>query len=152
MIANSARVVVADTDRTVLELLQIRLELAGYRVFVCRGGDELIDMTKVARPTAMVLDLNLSGLGASVVLDQLRRKNLLNFPFLLMGKNMTPESLQEALRLGARSCIVKPFSGADVVERVNWMMRTPPQGPAPILAPISASGPPPRRPSVYLDA
>jgi two-component system catabolic regulation response regulator CreB len=43
-----------------------------------------------------------------------------------MGKSMTPEGLQEVMRLGARSCMIKPFSGADLLERVNWMLRAPP--------------------------
>ena len=63
MTPNAARIVVADTDRTVLELLQIRLELTGYRVFVSREGDELIEIVRVARPAAMVLDFNLNGGG-----------------------------------------------------------------------------------------
>ncbi len=123
---SSGRIAIADTDRTVLELLQIRLELGGYRAYVSRDGAELLETVRIARPTAMVLDLNLNGGGAKAVLEQLRRKNQLTFPVLLMGRNMTPETLQEALQLGARSCIIKPFSGADVLERVNWMLRPPP--------------------------
>jgi DNA-binding response OmpR family regulator len=124
--SSGGRIAIADTDRTVLELLQIRLELAGYRAYVSRDSAELLETVRIARPTAMVLDFNLNGVGAKGVLEQLRRKNQLTFPVLLMGRNVTPESLQEAMQLGARSCIVKPFSGADVLERVNWMMRPPP--------------------------
>jgi DNA-binding response OmpR family regulator len=142
MTPNATRIVVADTDRTVLELLEIRLEIAGYRVFVSRDANDVIEVIQVARPAALVLDINLNGGGAKGVMETLRRKNLLTFPILLMGRKMTPESLQAVMRLGARACIIKPFSGSDVLERINWMLRSAPPPPPPADP----------RPVIYLDA
>jgi DNA-binding response OmpR family regulator len=123
---NAACIVVADTDRTVLELLQIRLEQGGYRVSVSRDSDELLDIVRAGPPAALIIDFNLNGLGAKGVLEHLRRRSQLTFPVLLMGDSMTPEGLQEVMRLGARSCMIKPFSGEDLLERVNWLLRGPP--------------------------
>jgi DNA-binding response OmpR family regulator len=131
MKTTASRIAVADTDRTVLELLQIRLELSGHRVYVSRDSAELMEAVKNARPNAMILDYNLQGAGAKGVMEELRRKSLLTFPVLLMGRNLTPENLQEIMQLGARSCIVKPFSGQDILERVSWLMR-----PAPAARPV----------------
>jgi DNA-binding response OmpR family regulator len=129
---NSIRVAVADTDRTVLELLQIRLELAGYQTFLSRSSSDLLELVRNIRPSVMLLDFNFNETGAKGVLEQLRRKNQLTFPFMVMGRKMTKDTLQEAMEMGAKACIIKPFSGADVVERVSWAMRPAPNPQRPV--------------------
>jgi two-component system catabolic regulation response regulator CreB len=125
MTGNGVRIAVADTDRTVLELLQIRLELAGYRAFVTRSCDELIEVTRTVRPAAVLSDVNLAGGGLNGVLEQLRRRALPPVRVLAMGPSLTPEALQEITQSGIRGYIVKPFSGTDLLERVNWLMKPP---------------------------
>ena len=46
------RVMVVDNDRTVLELLQIRLEVAGYRAYIVRGGRQALDLLLRSAATA----------------------------------------------------------------------------------------------------
>jgi two-component system catabolic regulation response regulator CreB len=123
---NGARIAVADTDRTVLELLQIRLELAGYRAFVSRDCNELVEVVRTVRPAALLVDVNLAGGGLNGVLEQLRRRAPFPIRVAAMGRNLTPEALQEITQSGVRACIIKPFSGTDLLERVSWLMKAPP--------------------------
>lgn len=123
MNGNGVRIAVADTDRTVLELLQIRLELAGYRAFVSRNCDELVEVTRTTHPAALLLDVNLAGGGLNGALEQLRRRALLTVRVLAMGPTLTPEALQEMTQSGVRAYMVKPFSGTDLLERVSWLMK-----------------------------
>ena len=66
------KVVVGDSDRTVLELLQIRLDLAGFHTCVARSGPPVLDTLKVIRPAAMVLDLGLPEIDGYEVLRRWR--------------------------------------------------------------------------------
>ena len=122
--ANGRRVVIADHDRTVLELLQIRLSLAGYDTHIERTGVAALQTIKRIRPAAVVLDLNLpelDGFGVLKALDP--RSEGLSSHILLTGRTIGMDQIQEAVRLGARDCIAKPFSGQDVVERVSRLFR-----------------------------
>lgn len=129
------RILICDVDRTVLELLQIRFDLAGCHTFVARNGTSALETIKTARPAAMLLELNLPDMDGFEVLRALNpRGEGIHFPVLVMGKKLGAEDIQRAVKLGARDCLVKPFSGADVLERVARQFRR--QTPAaPTLAP-----------------
>ena len=118
------RILICDVDRTVLELLQIRFDLAGCHTFVARTGASALETVKTARPAAMILELNLPEMDGFDVLRALNpRGEGIHFPVLVMGKKLSAEDIQRAVKLGARDCLTKPFSGADVLERVARQFR-----------------------------
>lgn len=118
------RIVVCDSDRTVLELLQIRLDLAGCHTFVARTGAVALETIRAMRPHALLLELNLPEMDGFEVLRTLNpRGEGIAFPVLVMGKKLAPADIQRAVGLGARDVLIKPFSGADVLERVARQFR-----------------------------
>lgn len=133
------RVVAADNDRTVLELLQIRLEVAGYFAHVARDGATALDKVRNVRPSAMILDANVDGDGYEILRTIRQRYADLHFPILMIGRDMKVEDVRKALSLGAQSCMIKPFSGADVIERVGRMLQGQNKPPPPLLQPKPAT-------------
>ena len=126
------KMLIADSDRTVLEMLQIRLDVAGYHTCAARTGPMVLELLQNFRPAVLVLDLNLPELDGFGVLETLtQRCNRLPVPTLVMGKALAAEDIQRAIQLGARDCMAKPFSGAHALERVARLLRkpTPPQRP-----------------------
>lgn len=120
------KVVIAESDRTVLELLQIRLDVAGYHTCVARTGRAALDILKTIRPAAMVLDLNLPDMDGFQVLHLMNpRAEKPQFPTLVVGRKLSIDDIKRAVDLGARDCMAKPFSGADVLERVSRMLKAP---------------------------
>lgn len=136
------KVMVAENDRTVLELLQIRLDVAGYDTCMARTGPMTLETLRTFRPAALVLDLNLPEMNGFEVLEQLNpHHQRLPFPTLIMARALGSEDIQRAIRLGARDCITKPFGAAEVLERVARMLRKPAPHPPPA---------PPKRESALL--
>jgi len=127
------RVMVVDNDRTVLELLQIRLEVAGYRAFIVRSGRQALDLAQQIRPAAMIVDANLGQSDGFEIVTTLRtRCPDLRFPILMTGRGLTVDDVRRALTCGAQNCIAKPFSGADAVERIARLLEAG-QRPTPVL-------------------
>jgi DNA-binding response OmpR family regulator len=130
------RVMVVDNDRTVLELMQIRLEVAGYRAYIVRGRPSL-DLVEQIRPAALIIDAHLGEADGLEVVSAIRaRYSELNFPILVTGRGLTAEDVRRALACGAQYCLAKPFSGADAVERIGRLLHAPhhPQPPRPVFA------------------
>lgn len=123
---NGHRILIADGDRAVLEMLQIRLDVAGYRVSVARSGPTAIEMTRSTRPHAVILDLNLPEQNGFEVLKALNPQGgRMAIPVLVMARKLSVEDIQQAVRLGARDALAKPFSGADFLDRVARLFRQP---------------------------
>ena len=137
--AQGQKIIVGDSDRTVLELLQIRLDTAGYHVCLARNGPAVLDTLRTVRPAVIILDAGLAEMSAFDILEGLRKRQEKLPPVLLTGRRLAPEDIKRGVGLGVRDCMLKPFSGADVVERVARLLRPP----APPKAPPPAPRPPP---------
>jgi len=117
------KVMVVDNDRTVLELLQIRLEVVGYHAQIQRTGGQALDLLKHTRPAAMILDAGLTDTDAFELLHTIRhRHDDQNFPILMTGRGLTVDDVRRALGYGAQNCMVKPYSGSEAVERIGRLI------------------------------
>jgi DNA-binding response OmpR family regulator len=131
---------IAENDRTVLELLQIRLSVAGYDTCMARTGTMALETLRNFRPAALVLDLNLPEMNGFEVLEAFNpRREKLAFPILILAKTLAAEDIQRAVKLGARDCMTKPFGAAEVLERVARMLRKPSSSAPPPASPPSRS-------------
>lgn len=138
MDGHGQRVMVVDNDRTVLELLQIRLEVVGYRAFIFRYGMQALELILQTRPAAMIVDAATGeGEGFEIVSAIRARCPELHFPILMTGKCLTADDVRRALACGAQNCLAKPFSGADAVERIGRLLHASHQTqlPRPVFAP-----------------
>ena len=118
------RIMVVDNDRTVLELLQIRLEVAGYRAFILRSGRQALELIQQIRPAGLIIDVHLGEADGLEIVSAIRaRYDDLHFPILVTGRNLTVDDVRRALAYGAQNCMAKPFSGADAVERIGRLLQ-----------------------------
>lgn len=80
-------VVVVDDDRESLERLERVFRSAGYNVVsLPRATDEMIGLSRVLEPTAIVLDLHVPGVGGLTTLQRLRSEaDLDHVPILILA-------------------------------------------------------------------
>jgi DNA-binding response OmpR family regulator len=45
------------------------------------------------------------------------------FPILLVGRALAADDVRQAVQMGVRDALAKPFSGAAVIERVGRMIK-----------------------------
>jgi DNA-binding response OmpR family regulator len=146
---SAARILVADSDRAVSEMLQIRLDVAGYHPLAARSGVGALEIIRNMRPAAFVLDLGIREMDAFDLLTILQKDHSRPLcPILLIGKRLGIEEIKRAATLGVRGCMVKPFSGADMLDRLAKMLKPAPHGAvgggrpgtAPVVRPTPPSG------------
>ncbi len=142
----AARVLIADSDRAVSEMLQIRLDVAGYHPLSARSGVGALEIIRNMRPAAFVLDLGIPEMDAFDLLTILQKdRSRPPCPTILIGKRLGIEEIKRAATLGVRTCMVKPFSGADLLERVAKILKPAPHGicerTSPPLAAVASPAP-----------
>lgn len=114
----SYRVLIVDHDRTTLEMAQIRLEVAGYTVFAARNGVAALDILEKEQIDGVVLERHLAAMASLQVLEALGSR----LPVLLVGRGLTDEDVEAAAGYGVCGGLMKPFSGADLLERVDRLL------------------------------
>jgi two-component system catabolic regulation response regulator CreB len=120
---------VADPERIVLEVVQTRLDAAGFTVSAFRDAAALCARLGAEQPMAIVVDVQLAHRDDWAVLAACRQFG--DVRILLTGRSFQADDLEAAHRLGVAACLPKPFSGADIVERTQALL-APSHEPAPL--------------------
>jgi DNA-binding response OmpR family regulator len=117
-------VLVVDDEPTIAEVVARYLERAGYGATVAADGPSAVEMALRHRPDLVVLDLMIPGLDGLEVMRRIRsgheRERM--GVILLTAKGEESDRIT-GLRLGADDYVVKPFSPAELVARVDAVLR-----------------------------
>jgi DNA-binding response OmpR family regulator len=116
-------VLVVDDEPTIAEVVARYLERAGYRARVAADGIEAIEAAANQRPDLVVLDLMLPRLDGLEVMRRLREQDRDHIAVILLTAKGEESDRVIGLRLGADDYVVKPFSPAELVARVDAVLR-----------------------------
>jgi len=118
------RILVVDDDPMILELLVTRLDLAGYQVAAARDGHEALKRIPDVQPHGMILDVNMPRLDGFGVLQHLKSTGrILTLPVMVLTARYQASDVQEAIRLGAKDFLAKPFKDNQLFMRVERLLR-----------------------------
>jgi len=137
-------VLVVDDEPTIAEVVARYLERAGYGATIASDGLSAIEAAGRNRPDLVVLDLMLPGIDGLEVMRRLRNQGRDRIAVILLTAKGEESDRVTGLRLGADDYMVKPFSPAELVARVDAVLRridTPQSQQAPIELPDMAIDP-----------
>src|SRR5690606_12229435 len=120
--ASSARILVVDDDRDILELLSKYLSVQGFAVREAASVREMQEATRREAFDLVVLDIMLpdgSGLEACM---QMRREGM-NTPVILLTAMEEEVDRIIGLEMGADDYMGKPFSPRELVARIKAVLR-----------------------------
>ena len=118
-----ASVLVVDDEPTIAEIVARYLERAGYSTRTAADGPEALALLSSMPPDLVVLDVMLPGLDGLEVMRRLHADGDRRTPVVLLTARGEEADRIAGLRLGADDYVVKPFSPAELVARVDAVLR-----------------------------
>ena len=120
----SARtVLVVDDEPTIVEVVGRYLERAGYEAYEAGDGPQALRVAAEHRPDLVVLDVMLPGIDGIEVMRQLRERPGPPIAVILLTARGEESDRLVGLRHGADDYVVKPFSPAELVARIDAVLR-----------------------------
>jgi two-component system, OmpR family, response regulator ResD len=116
-------VLVVDDEPTIAEVVARYLERAGYSARIAADGVEALEAVAKERPDLVVLDLMLPGIDGLEVMRRMREQDRERIATILLTAKGEESDRVVGLRLGADDYVVKPFSPAELVARVDAVLR-----------------------------
>jgi DNA-binding response OmpR family regulator len=116
-------VLVVDDEPTIAEVVCRYLERAGYATLVAGDGREALRLAEAGQPDLVVLDIMLPGIDGLEVMRRMRDRQGERSPIILLTAKGEPTDRVIGLRLGADDYVAKPFSPAELVARVDAVLR-----------------------------
>jgi DNA-binding response OmpR family regulator len=114
------RVLVVDDELFVGELLKEYLSIIGYEVTAVSNGEDALSAIQQAAPHIVILDIRMPGMGGMEVLKNIKAKNRTTGVIMLSAYG-DPETVNEALRLGADHYLQKPMNLKHLVETLTLL-------------------------------
>ncbi|HTT02653.1 MAG TPA: response regulator transcription factor [Steroidobacteraceae bacterium] len=115
------KVLIADDDRDLLELIGFALAQAGFLVVKAGDGPTAVRMFDAEGPDLVVLDINMPGASGFQVCEAIRARA--NTPVMMLTVRSEEEDLVKALELGADDYLTKPFSPRTLLARIKALLR-----------------------------
>jgi two-component system response regulator ResD len=116
-------VLVVDDEPVIADVVSRYLRRAGYETAVAGTGQQALGRAEAARPDVVVLDLMLPDIDGLEVMRRLRRADRGRGAIILLTARGEESDRIVGLRLGADDYVVKPFSPAELVARVDAVLR-----------------------------
>ncbi len=117
----SNRVLLIEDEPDVRTALRILLQRAGLETLEAATGRDGLRVFHTERPTAVILDVGLPDLDGWDVLERIR--DLSDTPVLMLTARGLESEKVRGLQAGADDYVTKPFGNAELVARVQALLR-----------------------------
>ena len=117
---NAHRILVAEDNPVMLDVIRFNLIRAGFEVVTARDGAEAIAHLEQQQFDIVLLDNQMPGLtGVEVCQSSVRSQNHANVPFIMCSAKALEMDEATVKQLELHSMIFKPFSPRDLVATVK---------------------------------
>lgn len=118
------RIVIADDDSTIINLVSMRLSMELFDVLSAESGPEALRLIRKSEPVAAILDVNMPGGDGLAALGALKGDSVTcRLPVMMLSGDRDPDTVMSAMSAGANDYMVKPFNPERFMERVNRLVQ-----------------------------
>ncbi len=118
------RILIADDEPDILEIVSYNLGKEGYEVYTAKDGNEAIERAKQLNPDLIILDVMMPKKTGVEVCSILRSQSLFQETLIIFLTAMSDEASHiKGLETGADDYVSKPISPKVLVSRVNALFR-----------------------------
>ncbi len=133
------RILVVEDDSAIRQGLVDALQFQGYQTYDIGRGDQGLEMARSVDCDLIVLDLVLPGGDGLDILREVRALRP-TLPVIILTALGKESQRIQGLRLGADDYVVKPFSVAELLARIETVLRRSPERPSDVREVVFPGG------------
>ncbi len=120
-----AKILIADDERDIRDLVAFALRFAGYEVIATSNGEEVLQAAQANPPDLILLDVRMPRMSGYEACRRLKEQPLTAaIPVVFLSAKGQEAEVYEGMQLGAVEYIVKPFSPDNLLQRVRAILET----------------------------
>ncbi|APF24636.1 response regulator transcription factor [Clostridium butyricum] len=119
-IHKTQKILIADDDAEILDILSILLSGDGYDITTASNGDEVVSLADESF-SLIVLDVNMPKLSGFLACSEIRKKTMAPILFLTARTQESDKAI--GFSAGGDDYLSKPFSNAEFLMRVKALIR-----------------------------
>lgn len=115
------KILVADDEREIADLVALYLKNEGYTVQCCYDGQSAWEIIQAWLPDLAVLDVMMPGMDGLELCQKIRSRY--TFPVIMLTAKVEDMDKINGLALGADDYVTKPFNPLELIARVKAQLR-----------------------------
>ena len=118
-----AKILIAEDERDIRDLIAFTLRFAGYEVFAAGNGEEAIELAPKVNPDLILMDVRMprmTGYEACKVIKS--NAELRDIPIVFLSAKWQESEIQQGLDAGAEEYLLKPFAPDQLTTRVKAIL------------------------------
>jgi len=124
MESKGKKILIADDEPDILEIIQYNLVREGYEVYTAKDGEEALEKAKSIRPDLIILDIMMPKKNGMEVCEILRAQPQFKDTLIIFLTALNDEGSHiKGLETGADDYVNKPISPKVLISRVNALFR-----------------------------
>lgn len=117
----SARVLVVDDEKSIVDIIKYNLKKEGYEVITAYDGEEAVKLNEENEPDLILLDIMMPKLDGYAACRKIREKY--DTPIIMLTARAEEVDKVLGLELGADDYVTKPFGTRELMARVKANLR-----------------------------
>jgi two-component system, OmpR family, response regulator MtrA len=118
-----ARIVVADDDEDIRDLVSFKLRQSGHEVTAVADGAAALAACRAERPELVLLDVMMPGMSGLDAAQALRRDpETSGLPIIMLTARAQDSDIEQGFEHGVDDYVTKPFSPRDLAARVTAVL------------------------------
>jgi DNA-binding response OmpR family regulator len=114
------KILIAEDDKDIRELIVLSLGFAGYQVISAADGQQAVDLTLEEEPDLILLDVRMPRLTGFEVLEQIKgHPEFADTPVVILSAKGQESEIEAGLELGALQYILKPFVPDELIDKIK---------------------------------
>jgi DNA-binding response OmpR family regulator len=118
-----AKILIAEDERDIRDLVAFTLRFAGHEVVTASNGEEAVQLAPRENPDLILMDVRMprmTGYDACRILKA--EPNLKDIPVVFLSAKGQESEIQTGLEVGAEEYLLKPFAPDQLTERVKAIL------------------------------
>ena len=118
-----AKILIAEDERDIRDLVAFTLRFAGHEVFAASNGEEAVEMAPKVYPDLILMDVRMprmTGYQACKIMKS--NPDLKDIPVVFLTARGQGSEIKEGLEAGAEEYLLKPFAPDHLTVRVKAIL------------------------------
>ena len=123
---NSKKILIVDDELSILVPLKFLLEKNNFSVALAQSGKDALDQISLSKPDLILLDIMLPDLDGYEIFQMIRENpEWDDIKVIYLSAKNRDVDIAKGLNLGVDAYVTKPFSNADLMEKVRALVGPP---------------------------
>ena len=118
-----ARILIAEDERDIRELVAFSLQFGGFEVVQAANGAEAVERAPVEKPDLILMDVRMPKMTGYEACRALKAMpDMRHIPVVFLSAKGQESEIQTGLEAGAEEYILKPFAPDELVKQVKLVL------------------------------